>query len=191
MYRVFTEKVSTSSNIYFGKTVRKYKDVTVKLCVWQFMEARCVSPFCHAANVDAAVHLLFTLVQTCDKRCTAASTFAVWQIGRALSHCCSLMWYESLLARCKNVHGVSPVCMQNSHSEYYYTKHLSHKTLVHAFLLWRHRYYNLVTAILGEITCSFFFFYLWCNSPPPPPPVDQGLLIHKVFRSHTMRHHSR
>jgi len=57
MYRVFTEKVSTSSNIYFGKTVRKYKDVTVKLCVAIYGGSMCF-PVCHAANVNAAVHLL-------------------------------------------------------------------------------------------------------------------------------------
>jgi len=33
---------------------------------------------------------------------------------------------------------------------------------------------------------SCLFVCFWCDNPP----VGQGLLIHKVSRSHTMTHHS-
>ena len=88
IYRVFTEEVSTSSNIYFGKTVRKYGNETVKLYVTIYGGSMCF-PFvtqrmsmlhsisCHTCSnmwqeMDCSVR------SSCDKRGTHGVTAVLW-----------------------------------------------------------------------------------------------------------------
>jgi hypothetical protein len=44
-----------------------------------------------------------------------------------------------------------------------------------------------VCVVYTLYTQGSYFFFIWYNSPP----VGQGLLIHEVSKSHTMKHYSR